>query len=184
MHDTLAAFRIIDVDKLKLNSEPAPPGTMLNTELLDKLVSTVKRLPKVPNKWTAEVQPDDLERHREQLDSMVNTVNRMLATTNAEESVHEDLEQRAELLRVTLGKMAALYSTFKSRIADDKFLVQPSELVDGLAGVAEEPGQWRESHVEVEDDTGSAGSDEGSLRSHCATGGGEGPRRLDRQQPH
>ena len=45
-HDTLAAFRIIDShsDKYKLNSEPAPPGTMLDPGLLEKLVGTVKKL--------------------------------------------------------------------------------------------------------------------------------------------
>ena len=43
-HDTLAAFRIIDSDKFKLNSEPAPPGTMLESGLLEKLVATVKKM--------------------------------------------------------------------------------------------------------------------------------------------
>ena len=45
MIETLAAFRLVDSDKEKLNSEPAPPGTMLGQpELLDKLVGTVKQL--------------------------------------------------------------------------------------------------------------------------------------------
>ena len=47
-HDTLASFRVggarFNVDSLKLNSEPAPPGTMLDSALLEKLVGTVKRL--------------------------------------------------------------------------------------------------------------------------------------------
>jgi len=44
-HDTLASFRVhFNVDELKLNSEPAPPGTMLNGPLLEKLGATVKEL--------------------------------------------------------------------------------------------------------------------------------------------
>ena len=45
-HDTLCAFRLRDDhDKgLKLNSEPAPPNTMLNSDLLGKLVKRVRRM--------------------------------------------------------------------------------------------------------------------------------------------
>ena len=44
-HDTLCAFRLRDDFKkgLKLNSEPAPPNTMLDRGLLDKLVRRVRR---------------------------------------------------------------------------------------------------------------------------------------------
>ena len=43
-HDTLCAFRLRDDHEtgLALNCEPAPPNTMLNNELLDKLVRRVK----------------------------------------------------------------------------------------------------------------------------------------------
>ena len=42
-HDTLCAFRLRDDHDrgLKLNSEPAPPNTMLDSDLLDKLVRRV-----------------------------------------------------------------------------------------------------------------------------------------------
>ena len=45
-HDTLCAFRLRDDHDrgLKLNSEPAPPNTMLDSDLLDKLVSRVQRM--------------------------------------------------------------------------------------------------------------------------------------------
>ena len=43
-HDTLCAFRLLDDEEtgLALNCEPAPPNTMLNSDLLDKLVRRVK----------------------------------------------------------------------------------------------------------------------------------------------
>ena len=45
-HDTLCAFRLRDDQEtgLALNCEPAPPNTMLNSDLLDKLVRRVKRV--------------------------------------------------------------------------------------------------------------------------------------------
>ena len=45
-HDTLCAFRLRDDHDrgLKLNSEPAPPNTMLNSDLLYKLVGRVKKM--------------------------------------------------------------------------------------------------------------------------------------------
>lgn len=43
-HEVLASFRIIDSDNFKLNSEPAPPGTMLESGLLEKLVGTTQKL--------------------------------------------------------------------------------------------------------------------------------------------
>ena len=45
-YETLCAFRVpgYNVDHLKLNSEPAPPNTMLQNELLDKLVGRVKKI--------------------------------------------------------------------------------------------------------------------------------------------
>jgi hypothetical protein len=45
-HETLCAFRVpgYNVDHLKLNSEPAPPNTMLENDLLDKLVGRVKKM--------------------------------------------------------------------------------------------------------------------------------------------
>ena len=44
-HDTLCAFRLRDDHDrgLKLNSEPAPPNTMLDSDLLDKLVKRTRR---------------------------------------------------------------------------------------------------------------------------------------------
>ena len=61
-HDTLAAFRIIDSDKFKLNSEPAPPGTMLESGLLEKLVGTVKKLLAQSGAEASSVTVEDLKR--------------------------------------------------------------------------------------------------------------------------
>jgi hypothetical protein len=58
--DTLAPFRVhFNVDELKLNLEPAPPDTMLNGPLLEKLGGTVKKL--LDDKGTAATDATSLQ---------------------------------------------------------------------------------------------------------------------------